>query len=278
MAVIVNTASARIAVSDDGAKADCNIRQNTVIFHLTQGFDGDAISGNAFTATGHVTVSGAVGDRTDGVEFGFIQITRANTISINFAGRVPSEGSINVQAHVPPAMQNPVMLDSDTHHSPWTRNAPRFTVVGPAVQGSTGDHPALFVPRKMRNSLKNVDNFLFHVVDEREFWSIFTALDAKGTRTYLAHFHWLVRYDQKFNWRNGEPHKSTPSSSFRMLERNVKGAPTEQAIAGLLKDPVGPQFNDTAKQAITTAMLGPRGSNRSENPGWFVNVPHDFFQ
>jgi hypothetical protein len=63
-----------------------------------------------------------------------------------------------------------------------------------------------------------------------------------------------------------------------MLERNVKGAPTEQAIAGLLKDPVGPQFNDTAKQAITTAMLGPRGSNRSENPGWFVNVPHDFFQ
>ena len=36
-------------------------------------------------------------------------------------------------AHIPPALPNAVLLDSDNPHSPWTRTDPRFNSSGSAV-------------------------------------------------------------------------------------------------------------------------------------------------
>jgi hypothetical protein len=65
---------------------------------------------------------------------------------------------------------------------PWKRKVPQFQFVAPEVESETGDHPAVMAGWELPNSNTNVTNFLFHIVDSREFWSVFTAIILGYTR------------------------------------------------------------------------------------------------
>lgn len=282
MAVTVNAATAGINIVAQNAKADLTIGTDIVAFHLTEGFNISTVEaggepGPAFTAVGHVKINKGPGDNLNGWKFGFIQFARANFTGVFYAGRISSEGSVSIIMHEPPALPNALLLDSKAPFTPFTRPEPRFDEFANEVSAGTSDHPATKVPKTFRNSLKNVKNFLFHFIDRREFWSVFTAIDPTGRKQHLAHMHWTQSHNVKFNWHGGNPVVASKITNFQ-FDRNVSGPPTEPELQPLLQNPVPPQFNNAAGEAIKLAFLGPRGPNRSENPSWFNNVPINFFQ
>jgi hypothetical protein len=278
----VNPATAKITGNLDTAVPDVHFQNGQgVACHLTQGFDKAVgwTNGKAFTAVGEVGIAGSVADWG----FGFIQLCRAKFCGAFYAGRIPSEGSIGLRSHNPPALPKAVLLDSDDDFSPWTSASPRFSVDGSAIHANTGDHPATAVHLNVTNRMTKVPNFLFHVVDIREFVTIFTAKDPGGARQYLAHFEWTLVYDFKFSWRGGNPVKVGSLSSFpRGAIQSIRGAPTASVWQALLANPTGPQCNDQTKKAIHQAGTGGQGPNRSDNTGYFNdpanNVPPDFWQ
>lgn len=274
-----NAASAAIDVVAQFAKPAVEIRSTSALFHLTKGFAGGGIASDAFTAAGHFNVSlgGSHSDRD--WDFGFVQLARANTLGVFYAGRIAKEGGIACTGHIPPAMPVSLLLDSRDAFTPWTHDHPRFDVDTnrAEVNCPTGDHPGVIVPLQLRNSNTNVNNFLFHVIDDRDFWSVLTVIDPQGGRHSLAHFHWHLRYDFKFNWRGGTPVAAHSNSSFQVVE-NLKGGPTDASLQGLLNNPIPPQFNAVSQNAVKLILFGPRGPNRSENTDRFINVPFDFFQ
>jgi hypothetical protein len=278
MAVIFNPATVRLTGGLQTAAPNVDILSETVVCHMTQNYT--AGSGNphgvAFTVNGQVDVTGPLA----GWDFGFIQFAQANFLGVFYAGRISSEGAIGIVAHTPPALAKPILLDSDNAFTPWTKNAPHFTSAGSTVHASTGDHPALKVALERRNSLKNVHNFLFHVLDKRDMVTIFTAQDPQGNFHFLAHFEWSMVYDFKFNWIGGKPVKGQTQSTIRPqgAVQMVRGAPTAGQWKTLLDSPVGPQFNDETRTALFKARNGARGANLNELPTWFNNVPRDFFQ
>jgi hypothetical protein len=279
MAAKILDSRLQLTVVDGGAVPGVFVNPiGHVIVHLTQGFDAASFprdQGKALTAGAHVPL----GSGPDGTTFAFVQIGRANFMGAFYAGRIPSEGSIGVLAHVPPALPNPVMLDaSGTPPLPWFEDPTRSTFVPPVMNSTWGDHPASRVPSKLRNSFaSNVDNFLFHLIDDRDFWTIFTAQDPGGALRYIAHFRWQVRYDVQFMWRDDKAIPRTIKSFFKMHERNTRGRPIEPEIQALLTSPAGPRASVAFGNALTQAFLGARGPNRSENPRWFPAVPPDFW-
>jgi hypothetical protein len=270
----------KFTVTEQDAHPDVFINNSVghIICHLTQGFDAGKFpkeQGNAITAGAHVPLSAGPGDTA----FGFVQLARANFYGAFYAGRISREGSIGIQAHIPPALPNALMLDATGNPPlPWFNDPSFSSFVAPTVNSTWGDHPASKVPLKLKNSFtSNVDNFLFQLIDDREFWTIFTAKDSDGTIRYIAHFHWKVRYDVEFMWRNGEAVLRRSRSSITVPEKNVKGRPMDADLQPLLTLPAGPRANVVFGQAITSAFYGARGANRSENPRWFTTVPGDFW-
>ena len=280
MPLTLNAGSAGIDPDVAKAKADATPGKRSVFFHLTEGFDVDVVEGQgvqpqkALSAKGHVKVGLSGAKPTDGWQFGFVQLTKLIAGQAFYAGRTSREGSIAVMFER--AMPAPLLLDSLPDRTPWTRSATRFQLVGSEIKCETEDHPALKVPRELRNSGRNVDNFLFHVIDTRLFWSVLTAIEPGGKRHHLAHFHWEVSHNVTFKWLAGKPLPGKKTSTFT-LHRNAKGPPSESELAPLLASPAAPHFNVAAEKALIQSFLGARGPNRTENERWFSNVPNDFF-
>ena len=252
-----------------------------IICHLTQGFDPGAFpaeQGKALNAGAHVPL----GNGPEGTTFGFVQLARANFFGAFYSGRIPSEGSIGVLAHTPPALITPLMLDaSGTPPLPFFLDPASSSFTTPQMNSSWGDHPACRVPLTKKNSARsNVDNFLFQVIDDREFWTIFTARDLDGTLRYLAHFHWKLRYEFEFVWKDAKAVLRRSSSSLTIPERNVKGRPAEGELQGLLNSPTGVRANVLFDLALRSAFNGGKGPNRSENPQRFVRpvLPTNFWE
>jgi hypothetical protein len=279
MVVTILDSQLRLIVSDAQAKPDVFINPvGHVIFHLTQGFNPSTFptgQGDALTAGAHVALGGNPG----ATDFAFVQIARSNFWGAFYAGRIPHEGSVGVMASVPPALANPVMLDaSGSPPDPWFQDPSRTSFVQPFIHSTWGDHPASRIPSKVQNSfVSNVHNFIFQYIDDREFWTIFAGRDPGGTLRFIAHFHWQVRYEVEFMWRNGAAVVRRSKSVFNVRERNTKGRPTEASIQALLTNPSGTRANVVFGNAIRLAFSGPRGPNRGENPRWFVTVPPDFW-
>ena len=280
----INPASAGIILDVQNAKSGVWLGPRNAVCHLTQGFKSTPIGAwsadDAFTLTGHVKVTPGQDDTLLTLskwQFGFIQLVRVNFMGFFYAGRIKQEGSISILGHIKPALPRAVWLDSDDRYSPWTRKEPRFQFLAPEIKSETGDHPIVSAGWEQPNSNTNVTNFLFHIVDNREFWSVFTAIDPSGTTHHLAHFHWSVRRDVLFRWRGGKPDVRATQSSFDPLE-NIKGRPKDPDLQALLTNPVGPQYNPSIRQAIDQSMTSGQTPNRRDNPQWFVNVPNDFFQ
>ncbi|MGB8473589.1 MAG: hypothetical protein WCE61_05820 [Candidatus Acidiferrum sp.] len=274
-----------LTVVDSGAKADVLINPvGNIICHLTQGFNSSTYplgQGNAITAGAHLPVVPGPGESVSAWNFGFVQIGRIINpafTGIFYAGRIRREGSITVNPSVPPGLASPILYDATgSPPDPWFETPnPSFTP--PNINAGWGDHPSLKVPLKLRNSGRsNVDNFLFQLILDREFWTIFTATDPPGKIHYIAHFHWQVRYDLELMWRNGNAALRRNKSFHKVLEAKVMGAPTDPALRTLLANPSGDRANKLFGHSITQSFLGPRGPNRTENDNWFATVPYDFW-
>jgi hypothetical protein len=272
----------QLTVTEQGARPNVHINNSVghVICHLTQGFDPGtfpAEQGKALTAGAHVPL----GNGPEGTTFGFVQLARANFFGAFYAGRIPSEGSIGVLASTPPALVNPLMLDASGNPPiPFFSDPAASSFIAPKMHSSWGDHPACRVPLTKKNSNRsNVDNYLFQVIDDREFWTIFTARDIDGTLRYLAHFHWKLRYEVDFTWSGGKAVLRRSKSGITVPERNGKGRPTEGDLQGLLTAPTGTRANVLFDLALRSAFNGGTGPNRSDNPRYFMRpvLPLDFW-
>ena len=273
-----------LTVESGNARPDVFINPiGHVICHLTQGFSSATFptgQGNAITAGAHVPVVPGPRESVSDWSFGFVQVARLEspgTQGFFYAGRMSSEGSMTVNPNVPPALASPVLYDAfGAPPDPWF-DTPASSFIPPKVNAGWGDHPALKIPLRLRNTGKNVDNFLFQIIFDRVFWTIFTAVDPAGAIKYIGHFKWQVRYDAELVWANQAAMLRRNKSVATVLAAKVAGAPTDPDLQALLAKPSGARANVLFGQAVNQSFFGARGPNRTENDRWFTTVPVDFW-
>ena len=256
---------------DGGATGDL------VVAHLTRGLNkrDPEKSGAALRIDGQVGITFDASGPPAGFEVAFLQFIRFNFVGLFFAGRKRSEGSIGALVH--PALSRTVLLDPNPTMPPWMSEK-TFTRAGNLAKNSMGDHPFLQTARQAPNFTTGVPNFIFHLIDDRDFWSVFSVRDAAGKFQHLTHFHWRVRHDVTFQWRGGVLSVARSASKFEADAQPAKGPPTEPALVSLLAAPVPPNANDELKAALPRALAKPPCPFRKDNPAWFPNVPGDFFR
>jgi hypothetical protein len=221
---------------------------------------------DAFDADGQVRFKlGAGGDTLNDWKVGFVQIARQNTCRTVYAGRIPSEGSINCDGNG--LLTSPVLLDcSDSTYVPFF-NAPVGSSVlkfkGLVAQPNAGDGPYTDVPISMANeAVSKVDNFLWQYNQDTEFWTVLTVMDPTKALQFLAHYHWRVVNELAVTWLGGEPFPSLGgASSFKILEAFVAGQPTDPAVARILSSPTGPLANDVFIPAFNNSLIFGTGTN-----------------
>lgn len=252
---------------------DCGPQSDVACVHLGHGFkkqDPDK-SGAAFRIDGQVNLTST--GVPSGVEVAFLQFVRFNFLGIFYAGRKRSEGSIGILVHK--AMSKNVLLDSNPPMPPWMSEN-HFTQVGNLAKNSMGDHPYFHGPKVAPlNEKRGVPNYLFHMVDDRDFWTVFSVLEA-GKFQHLSHIHWHIRHDQKFNWRKNVPVPLAASSSVT-FDKPTLGAPTDPDLKTLLAKPEPPTAKAEFDAARARAVIPPN-PHRADNDDRFFNVPQDFFQ
>jgi len=227
-------AQLQMTVAEQGAQPDVHINNSVghIICHLTKGFDPGSFpndQGKALNAGAHVPLGNGPEARP----------------SASYSSRAPTSSALFTRAgsraraawgagqHPPGAPEPGDARRQRNSTRPVLHRSGHELVRKPADQLELGDHPACRVPLTKKNSSRsNVDNFLFQVIDDREFWTIFTAQDPGVAPVYLAHFHWKVRYEFEFTWRDSKAVLRRSNSSVSVPERNVKGRPTEGALQG----------------------------------------------
>jgi hypothetical protein len=270
-----------VVVRGDFSHVDVDVNVNTgttgdaTVFHLTHGVNlrDPAKSAAAFRIDGGVRLRMAPGDSLAKWEIGFTQFVRFNFLGLFYAGRRNTEGSIAATAHS--ALPSRVMLDPNPT-IPLFMSETRFTLKGDLATNAMGDHPYLQVAQKAPNFNRGVENFLFHIVDNRDFWSVFSIKDDTGKFQHLAHIYWNVHYNVQFKWVGGVPMPSK-KSTFSSDGVQQSGPPKEPDLASLLSTPAAPFARDELLKALRAAMSKPPNPHRSDNPSWFRNVPPNFF-
>jgi hypothetical protein len=298
MAITVNAASATIDNFDkdkalpaiDVNPVGANSRKPVVNTHLTNNFrsgvDDDRAA--AWRALGTVGVAVGPNDQKElaGWDFGFLQFQKVNVVNLFFAGRSRSEGGLQLQAHVPPALATKVGRDSPTNdfNQPWmgSNTSGDKTVQmarGVAVVG-VGDHPQLRTQAIFTNVKTGYENFLFHLVDDREFVTIFSALDPLGNFQHLAHFHWHARWEFRFIWKARQPVAIKQEGAFFKMDPVAQGPPKESEIQAFLKDPEkSPRLGSLQlTNALVKSARGIGTPNRIDTEERFGVLPSDFFK
>jgi hypothetical protein len=270
-------ATAKIKVDHPGAKPNFAEGRKALTFHLTRGH---FLEGDTETFNDAINFIGTVQAATTPSEFKtwrfcFLQFQKVDELGMFYAGPKRRSGQISLFISKPPALTTSLHLDSEDEFSPWT-HAFDGTLSGGKITAISGDHPAARAPKHMTNSVTNALKFLFHIVDVRRFWTVFSAQDPAGDFHHLAHVEWKLRYDFMFVWRNGSP-KVHQNRSLLSASQSVSGAPTEEGLNALLKNPKPPHANAEVRKAIKHAVLhGP--PNRSDlGERKFVNLPRNFF-
>lgn len=108
MAVTFDTTRFRIDVKDSAAKPAHAFIGDHMFGHLTRGFVGGKYVDDAITATASVPFTMAP---DDDVQFGFVQLARAVTWKATYFGRVPAEGSIELDYFAPLSHSHTVQED-----------------------------------------------------------------------------------------------------------------------------------------------------------------------
>lgn len=276
----ITPSSAAIRVVAKKAVPAVHVGDKSVICHLTEGFSATGKPGGygrAWTADGTFRIAVAPGEDITFWQFGFIQFQKTNDVTFMYAGREADDGGIVISASTAPALTTRTALDSVAAFTPWTTMTNRSTMNLGLVTCPTGDHPSLKAGRQLKNEHTKRQNFLFRVIDEREFWTVLTARDPLGNFQHQAHFHWKLRYDVKFNWRLDAPQVAATTSTFKS-DAPAQGAPTDAVLQKLLAAPDGPQANDLMDVAIIKAVTNVLGSNRTDTTRREPFVPENFWQ
>ena len=275
-----DTGKVRLTVDEKGAKpAVLYNPQGHVILHLTKGFNPSSFpenQGNAIAGDARFTIEGGLGS----TDFGFIQVGRVNVFSVIYAGRTPGEGSVTALAHSPPALTTPVLLDAiGKPPLPWFEDPGAVSSAqGQILTSKWGDHPGAKVQTEMENGkLSRTPNYLFRLIDDREFWTVLAVQDPGTPVRHLMHFHWQVRHDLQFQWRNGAPSPVLNNSFVKVHTRQAPGLPTEPAVQAILANPREPRANVVFMVALRLALRGAAGSNRTESAERAANVPPTFW-
>ncbi|MPY86862.1 MAG: hypothetical protein GEU99_02975 [Luteitalea sp.] len=277
MAITVRFSTAGINVVAQKAKPAIDFTPpKVVVANLTNGYQNVNTVSNTFSAVGQVEVTVGPGDNMSLLAFGFIQIQKVKAAQFFYAGKRVDHGAVSLFVDRKPAMPQTVALDSSTFSFPWTKGAPRFTHQPPKVVADTGDHPLTKAPKSITNSVTLEQNLLFHLIDDREFWTVFMSEDSSGVRTPMAHFHWSLRYDFMLIWPKGNPTVHLNRSTFK-VDATVSGPPTDAAIAALVTAPNEPHSNDLMKAAVFAAVSRGQSVNRKDHERRFANVPPTFF-
>jgi hypothetical protein len=261
-----------------------------VICHLTEGFDASKSPGDygkAWTGKGTFRITLAAGETLAKWEFGFLQIMKTNDVSFIYGGREPDDGGVVINVSKTPALTQTIALDSNDLYSPWTIPQPRNTVAGGLVTCKTGDHPSVKAARQLDNKKTGRQNFLYRIIDEREFWTVLTARENIPNPDpdkfqfgfqHQRYFHWKLRYDVKFRWRLDEPQVAISKSVFTPDQTSNPGAPPDASLQALLQAPKPPQANVLLQAAIVTAVNTSGGGNRTDTLKREPFIPDDFYQ
>ncbi len=256
--ITVNTSSAKITTNSSAAVPNIYVDpiglsgKPIVNTHLTNNFVPGAISSAgtqaafAWTAIGEVAVAVTVRDpNLSSWNFGFIQFQKINQVFLIYAGKDRLDGSVVIQLDIPPALRANLGRDCATSvdpNPPWTMTGTSGSLAFNAAKGlatsETGDHPQFLVPTIQPNFATGYDNYLLQLIDDREFFTIFSARDPQGNFQHLAHFTWSVRWKFTFGWRPGGipiPTKD-PTTSFKM-SGVVQGRPTQPTLQPFLQNP-----------------------------------------
>ena len=241
--------------------------------HMTQGWNGSDIVGDALTCTATVPATD-----DDNATFGFIQIARATDFFAFYSGRIKTEGSIALNYFTPPALDSKILLDYLSSSSPPWYSTPTFgTAAGHRRMASFGDHPGLVVPLTRKNRVKSeVPNYLFHTFMEREFFTIFAVDPGDGKRRYIAYFQWIVHYSFKVKWVGGVPSVRQSDSFFTVVTQKTMGAPGDSDLQAMLSNPSGTRAPALGKRCQIMTESG-TANNRSDRPDPFPTVPADFW-
>ncbi len=279
MSGTVQASGLTFSIIHAGAKPDCkpDMSIGRLKGHLTKGFIGDDWKDDAISwkASAPTTLSAA---ERQSWEFGFVQIAEATSFQSFYAGRIPREGSVTLDYFVPPALSKTILLDNGDKAAqlPWYR-MPGATIIGNRMESASGDHPGLIVPLTRENKVRSyVKNYLFHVIMDRRFWTVFTAKPPNGALQYVGHFAWRLRYEFVFKWLDDNPIVARNASILDVPATGVAGRPTEASIQGLLDTPSGPRANEAGDRAILLTESG-SAPNRRDLEGRFINVPGDFW-
>jgi len=285
------------AVTNTGANA---IGAPTVQWHLTTGFNAKAPgnSGAAWTVNGSVPLFISAKDNTELAQnqaalakwkIGFMQYMRLNTHSRVFAGINTNDGGVLVDAAKTPAWTaaSLLLLDSAVNVDPWTfaptsgTSAAGALTVGTKLATATAttiDHPGGGTTCRAVNSQTGRDNYLLKLIDDRDFWTLFIAEDAKKNQTVLAHFHGKVRWEFQFVYKNKQPVATLVSGSGLTLDTPQLGSPISPSeLTTLMKAPAAPFFNDVSITASQTAIFYSGQPCRTDTKTRFGLIPANFW-
>lgn len=267
------------SITKAGAVAGSAIDDNKNRFfgHLTKGWDGSSWKDDAITWRANVPTTLTAAER-DTWDFGFVQIAEATLFQAFYSSRIRSEGAIILNYFIKPAMTQTILLDGGEKGvaEPWYR-LPQPAFVNNRTQGASGDHPGLAVPLRIQNRVCSyVNNYLFHVIMDRRFWTVFAAKPPGGDVQYIGHFAWRLRYEFMLKWHDKAAVVPVNRSILEVPDQGAPGRPTEAAIQAMLNSPTGPRANElgTRAQAITESGSDP---NRRDLKERFLNTPADFW-
>jgi hypothetical protein len=249
-----------------------------ITFHLTRGH---FVEGDTETFNDAINFIGTVQAATTPGEFKtwrfrFIQFQKLDFLGMFYVGRKNKAGQVSMLMHEAPALVQSLHLDSENEFTPWTQAFDASLSAG-KITAISGDHPASRAKNTITNRKTKALNFLFHTVDVRKFWTVFSAQDPTGNFHHLAHVEWNLRYDFMFVWENGIPKVHQNRSTFSTGQSTL-GAPTEESLKKLLKNPKPPHANPEVRKAMKQSVINGRPPNRSDlKERKFFNIPRQFF-
>ncbi len=248
------------------------VNPQRAVFHLTRGYtltrDAETIK-HAWNATGVAPgqdKQGTAGDE----EMGFLQTQQVETLQFFYAGEKRSHGSMTID--VGPRVSPKTCLDSEDDLDPWTSNS--RSLANGTWGAKTGDHPASRCPLRLGNLHTNKPNFLFHVIDRRNYVTVLTFRLGKQFIP-LRWFKWSVSHNVMLRWVGGKPVVRANTSTATFGDVKV-GPPDTDTVRNIIKKPGKPFGNFVTRNAIKGVVLGDL-TGRTANPEWFANVPADFW-
>lgn len=297
----IDLSSAKLSASKGQSAARVHAGSEYALMHCTtnvnlsvaDGTPGRPTAGNMITFSGEIAFNADPASQADrnellmDWEFLFLQTSETISNEYEYAGRIPSEGSVRVDLR-PGFVPNPC-LDADetlTSNFPFLQNGSQTTtpVGGTAaryvVTIEAGDNPYGMILLQGQNLVSKATNLLFRVLREEHFTTLFLARNLKKRQThFLAHQKWSVLWDAELRWGFAGPKRPTNLfSSIDVDPTSVAGAPADAKVLAIMRNPQKPTANELDARATKAAFGALKPPLFQAFAGRHIPVPSDFFE